>query len=98
RGSAELAAVTAAHPKLLRLVTEDLTDKRSGAHCAAVSFADSHNLLDGIRRQPCADRTVGSQRGGRSDHRIDTVIRILQCSELSLQKDVLSFFQRLVQI
>ena len=46
----------------------------------------------------CADGAVSCQSGRRSNHRVNSVIRVFQGSQLSLQQDVLAFFDRFVQI
>ena len=89
-GGAVLSSVSAAASQLIRLVSENLADKSACSHCAGVCLADCDNLLDLIWRNSGADSSVRCQGGGRGYHRIDTVIRVLHGTQLSLQQNILS--------
>ena len=97
RGRPVLAAVSAAASQFIRFLSENLGYEGSRADRRGISLADGDHLFDLIGRNSGADRAIGRQRGGRGHHGIDAVIRVLQSSQLSLQQDVLSFLQRLVQ-
>ena len=94
----ELAAVASAASQFIRFLSEDLTYERAGSYRAGISLAYCDHLLDLIRRDSCPDCPVGCQCRGRGHHRIDPVIRILKRSKLSLKKNLLPLFQRIVEI
>ena len=93
-----LSAVSAAASQLICFLTEDLADKCTCSYCTGVCLAYSDDLFDLIRRNTCSDGTVSCQCGRRGNHRVNSMIRILQGSQLSFQQNVLSFFDGLPQI
>src|SRR5699024_1105212 len=90
-------AVSASSAELVCFLAENLRYESACAHRAGVRLADGDDLRDVIGRNACSDSTVGSQCGGRGNHGIDSVIRILQRSQLSLQKDLFAFFESVPQ-
>ena len=94
----EFAAVSAASSQFICLFSEDLAYKCTCSDRAGVCLTYCYDLLDLIWRNTCADRTISRKCGRRSNHRINAMIRILQCSKLSLQQDLFALFDRLIKI
>ena len=96
--STELTTVTATFSQLICFLAEDLRNECTCSNCTGVSFAYGYDLLDLIWRQACTDGTISSQCGRGCNHRIDSVIRVFQSSELSLKKNLFALFQCIPEI
>ena len=58
-------------------LAENLGNELACADSAGVCLDNSCDILDLIRRNSCSDSTESCQCGGGSNHRIDSVVRIL---------------------
>ena len=94
----EFTAVSSAASQLISFLAENLADKCTCSYCTGVCLAYCNDLFDLIRRDSRSDRTVCRQCGRRCYHRINSVIRIFQRTELSFQKNLFAFFDCIVQI
>src|SRR5699024_434972 len=72
--SAEFSAVSAAFSQFIRLSAKNFTDESACSHSTGICLADCYDLSDLIRRNTGSDCAVSSQCGGRSNHRINSVI------------------------
>ena len=94
----KLTAITAAASELICLVAKYLTYKLACSYCAWVCLTYSDDLLDLVWRYTCTDGTVSCQSWRWCNHRVDSVIRILQWTKLTLKKDVLALLDRLIEV
>ena len=81
--------------KLLGLIAEQLRRERARAHAGGIRLRDRDDLFDAPDRNARAHRAVAGQRRGGRDHRVNTVIRVAECAELTLQQDLLALANRL---
>ena len=76
-GGTKFTAIATAFSQLVSLITEDFADKLARAYCTGVRLNHRDDVFDFIRRNTCADGSVGCQCGRGRYHRIDTEIRVL---------------------
>ena len=75
----------------IQLFSENLRNEGPCTDGGGIRLGHCNHIPNGIRGNSRSDGAVSCQRGRRSDHRIDPVIRIFHGSQLSFQEDGLSF-------